>query len=84
MATTASFRVASHRHAGPGWASPTAANDHGRWRPTSQTMLALMREAWRRRRSRQCLSTLNDHMLRDIGVTRAEAEHELNKSFWLK
>ena len=37
---------------------------------------------WRRRRSRVALCTLNDRMLKDIGVTRSEAEYEANKWFW--
>lgn len=40
-------------------------------------------EAWAdRRRQRQVLSELDDHMLRDIGLTRAAAEHEASKPFW--
>jgi uncharacterized protein YjiS (DUF1127 family) len=42
-----------------------------------------VREAWGRRRSRTCLSQLDDRMLKDIGVTRAEADWEANKPFWL-
>jgi uncharacterized protein YjiS (DUF1127 family) len=46
-------------------------------------VLAWMREAWRRHRSRVYLSELDDHMLKDIGISRAEAECEANKLFWL-
>ena len=42
-----------------------------------------VREAWRRRRSRTYVTQLDDHMLKDIGITRAEAEWEANKPFWL-
>jgi uncharacterized protein YjiS (DUF1127 family) len=45
-------------------------------------MLAWIREAWQRRRSRVYLSELNEHLLKDIGVTPAEAELEMNKPFW--
>lgn len=38
--------------------------------------------AWRRHRSRQFIAQLDPHMLRDIGVTYAEAEHEANRPFW--
>ncbi|MEO9189072.1 MAG: DUF1127 domain-containing protein [Acetobacteraceae bacterium] len=38
--------------------------------------------AWRRYRSRLAIARLDGHLLRDIGVTYAEAEHEANKPFW--
>ncbi len=38
---------------------------------------------WRKRyRGRHELSRLDDHMLRDIGLTRAEADMEAAKPFW--
>jgi uncharacterized protein YjiS (DUF1127 family) len=38
---------------------------------------------WRERaRGRQQLRTLDDHLLRDIGLTRLQAEAEANKPFW--
>ena len=43
---------------------------------------ALLREWRRRARSRAELATLDERMLRDIGVTRAEIWHETNKPFW--
>jgi uncharacterized protein YjiS (DUF1127 family) len=39
-------------------------------------------EAVRRHRSRQSISGLNAWMLKDIGVSFAEAEFEANKPFW--
>jgi uncharacterized protein YjiS (DUF1127 family) len=33
-------------------------------------------------RQRRALLTLDDRMLKDIGVTRAEAEREAGRSFW--
>jgi len=47
-----------------------------------QGLLAKAGAAWRRRRSRNLLSQLDDYMLKDIGVTRAEARLEANKPFW--
>ena len=41
-----------------------------------------MRAAWRRYRSRQHIAQLDSHMLKDIGVSFAEAEAEANKPFW--
>jgi uncharacterized protein YjiS (DUF1127 family) len=38
---------------------------------------------WRERaRGRQQLRTFDDHLLRDIGLTRLQAEAEANKPFW--
>jgi uncharacterized protein YjiS (DUF1127 family) len=40
--------------------------------------------AWRERgRERAALATLDDHALRDIGVSRAELWIEADKPFWL-
>jgi uncharacterized protein YjiS (DUF1127 family) len=35
-----------------------------------------------RMRDRQQLAALSDDMLKDIGVSRADAEHEFEKHFW--
>ena len=35
-----------------------------------------------RRRQRQTLAALNDHLLNDIGVSRNEARREAAKPFW--
>jgi uncharacterized protein YjiS (DUF1127 family) len=38
---------------------------------------------WRqRRRERHMLGAFSDHMLKDIGLTRADIEAEVRKSFW--
>lgn len=38
---------------------------------------------WRlRSRQRALLATLDDRMLRDLGVSRAEAQREADKPFW--
>jgi uncharacterized protein YjiS (DUF1127 family) len=44
----------------------------------AQTGLAWLERA----RQRRALSELNDHMLRDIGLTRADAWAESEKPFW--
>lgn len=41
-----------------------------------------MRAAWRRHQSRQRIAGLNPYLLKDIGVTYADAELEANKRFW--
>jgi len=51
----------------PGWID-SASSLLARWLHTS--------------RSRQTLDELDDHMLRDIGLTRAEARREAEKFFW--
>jgi uncharacterized protein YjiS (DUF1127 family) len=51
-------------------------------RPTR--LWSRMVDAWRRHRSRQLIARLDAHMLKDIGVTFAEAEHEANKPFWVR
>jgi uncharacterized protein YjiS (DUF1127 family) len=38
---------------------------------------------YRRQRQRHDLATLDDRLLRDIGLSRADAEHESRKPFWL-
>ena len=38
---------------------------------------------WERGRSRRVLATLDGHELQDIGVTRAEAQLEVEKPFWM-
>lgn len=35
-----------------------------------------------RARQRQALRVLSDHMLEDIGISRADAEREAGKPFW--
>ena len=38
---------------------------------------------WHQRaRDRQVLSQLDAHMLHDIGLSRADVEHEVSKPFW--
>lgn len=46
------------------------------------TVWAAVRSAWRRYRSRQRITKLDQHLLKDIGVSTAEAEAEANKPFW--
>jgi uncharacterized protein YjiS (DUF1127 family) len=78
------------RSAPKGWAPSNNASD---WRASSvkrsgqdhdsRSPLALLQKWRRRRRSRVLLSQLDGHMLRDIGLSYADAEHEANKPFWL-
>jgi len=43
---------------------------------------AALRSAWRRHHSRRRIPHLDSHLLKDIGVSFAEAEMEANKPFW--
>ena len=43
---------------------------------------AMIHSAWRRYRSRHGIAELDRHLLKDIGITFAEAEAEANKPFW--
>ena len=60
-----------------------------RWGPGGLPFGALARAvwrglvaAWRRQQSRARITGLDAHLLKDMGVTFAEAEHEANKPFW--
>jgi uncharacterized protein YjiS (DUF1127 family) len=45
--------------------------------------VAMMLATWlQRRRSRLELAGLDDHLLRDVGLTRADVLHEASKPFW--
>jgi uncharacterized protein YjiS (DUF1127 family) len=57
---------------------------HARYAPlrAARRVLATLRE-WRgRARDRAQLASLDDRMLRDIGLTRADAEFLSSKPFW--
>ena len=60
--------------------SPTAAGHASRW---SMGVFIDMLFAWHERaRQRRVLLTLDDYMLKDIGISRTDAELEANKPFW--
>ena len=77
------FREALKDGADIGW-TPEERETGGRPRRHIRggAVLPWLWEAWRRRRSRTWLSQLDEHMLRDIGITWSEAEREINKPFW--
>ena len=37
---------------------------------------------WARYRDRRKLETLSEHMLKDMGISRVDADHEAGKRFW--
>ena len=51
-------------------------------RPRGGALVEGLRRAWRVVTTRQGLAELDDHMLRDIGVTRAEVLAELHRAPW--
>lgn len=46
------------------------------------TLLALAWMCLQRRRQRRMLAELPDHLLKDIGITRSEAQLEARRAFW--
>ncbi|HVC62064.1 MAG TPA: DUF1127 domain-containing protein [Acetobacteraceae bacterium] len=67
---------------GGAWAVPVPRRGWPRVVGRLGLVVASLYAAWRRQRSRARITTLDAHLLRDIGVTFAEAEHEANKPFW--
>jgi uncharacterized protein YjiS (DUF1127 family) len=63
---------------------------HSRWQPArARAPIHRLAAAWgvvslwiARVRQRDALAALDDHELRDIGITRAEAAREWEKPFW--
>ena len=51
-------------------------------KPRAPGPWAMIVAAYRRHRSRAALARLDAYMLKDVGVSFAEAEHEANKPFW--
>lgn len=53
--------------------------------PLSRALMGLtvvVAEWEMRRRTRKSLEALDDHLLKDVGLSRAEAEAEWDKPFW--
>ena len=59
---------------------PSQYAGRGRW---AFLRLTLVLEAWgERRRQRHALRELSEHVLKDIGIGRSDAEQEWRKPFW--
>jgi uncharacterized protein YjiS (DUF1127 family) len=58
-----------------GWITPPVFDE-------SDGLIGLLREWLRRSRTRHEIAELDDHLLRDIGLTRYEAAAEGRKHFW--
>jgi uncharacterized protein YjiS (DUF1127 family) len=74
MNTAAAFADTLPAH----WPTRAAAPSAG-WIHSASDLLARWVDA---SRSRQTLEDLDEHMLRDIGITRDEAQREARKFFW--
>jgi uncharacterized protein YjiS (DUF1127 family) len=61
-------------------ASGRRRSDH--WRAWTVALVSIVLRWLERSRSRRALAALNDHALRDIGITRAEAGFESTKPFY--
>ena len=68
-----------HATAGP---APAASRGSRIGRCLGNHVVASLREWRRRSRERAELAALDDRMLKDIGLTRADAEFLSNKPFW--
>jgi uncharacterized protein YjiS (DUF1127 family) len=66
----------------PAWAPTARGPNRGGREPPRDSQLALLRAWCQRHRSSILLSELDDRLLKDIGLTYYEAEHEANKPFW--
>ena len=68
----------------PDWVpqeTPSQASAH-RLRSFLSGVRAVLRDWRRRKNGRLDLARLDERMLRDIGLTRVDAEYEINKPFW--
>jgi uncharacterized protein YjiS (DUF1127 family) len=75
-----------------GFDLPLPPQAYSRWRPNQRAsdqrilrFAAICRliGAWiERSRQRKALATLDDYLLRDIGITRVDAARECDKPFW--
>ena len=60
---------------------PAARLAHRAWRLAARAAARVLR--WHElARQRRALLALNEHMLEDIGISRAEAEREASRPFW--
>jgi uncharacterized protein YjiS (DUF1127 family) len=58
------------------------ARPHDRLRICARKCLGFLSRAMERARQRRALAGLDDHMLKDIGITRSEAVQECAMPFW--
>ena len=51
-------------------------------RRSDRGWIALLKEWWRRMQDRRTLAAMSEQSLRDIGISRYDAEFEARKPFW--
>ena len=66
----------------PGWTPQPEACSKAPVATPRTRLLSKVRTALRRRRTRLILAEMSDHMLKDIGLTRCDADYEANKPLW--
>jgi uncharacterized protein YjiS (DUF1127 family) len=67
----------------PGLNIPDFFERIGRWSANAGTSITSTIREWNRRQSsRKALLEMSDHLLKDIGISRAEALREGSKAFW--
>jgi uncharacterized protein YjiS (DUF1127 family) len=78
--TTRSLADAATPAPDNGWMRAAPVRRHEK--PRVAGLWAMIVAAYRRHRSRAALARLDGYILKDIGVSLSEAEHEANKPFW--
>ena len=67
----------------PSFSRPQFGGSSPRTRRQRGSAWAAVKESWLRYRTRRCLAALDAQILKDIGISYAEAEAEANKPFWI-
>ncbi len=61
----------------------SAESTAGRWRNSGLSLVLPLIATWvERHRGRRALRLLDDHMLKDVGLSRRDVDREADKPFW--
>jgi uncharacterized protein YjiS (DUF1127 family) len=80
--SAAQFRSSCATLAAPAAIRPKGEGAALRWRDIVAQFVELALAGLERARQRRQLQSLNDHMLKDLGLSRADVEGEAGKPFW--
>jgi uncharacterized protein YjiS (DUF1127 family) len=80
--STARFAASCGTLTAPAAIRPAGQSAAFRWRDILAQFVELALAWLERARQRRQLQTLNDHMLKDLGLSRADVEGEVSKPFW--